>query len=199
LAAHIGDKHVLGLYHCFLDDMKKTLTKQIVKKMLFYTPNESTVAAYFQDSFDADVELYPQKGGDLGDRMKNAFSLGFNSGYEKLVLIGSDTPHLSENFLQGALEALTNHDCVLGPSPDGGYYLIGFRKEMFLEEAFCRIVWSTERVLDQTILALEREVRSFALLPELRDVDDFYGLQQFYTVASPALRTFQYITQHNLL
>ena len=107
-----------------------------------------------------------QVNGDLGQRMKHAFQENLVS-YRKVVIVGIDTPGLTPSILEEAFTSLDEHDLVLGPSEDGGYYLIGLRK--MISEIFENVPWSTSEVLSRT---LERIPPGSAhLLPRLWDVD----------------------------
>ena len=75
--------------------------------------------------------FYLQNGSDLGRRMKNAFKKVFEEGIQTAVLMGTDFPDLPEKIISSALSGLETHDAVIGPTIDGGYYLIGFRKKTF--------------------------------------------------------------------
>ena len=92
----------------------------------------------------------------------------------KVVVIGADCPQLSQVVIQDAYQALDDHDVVIGPSTDGGYYLIGMRERCF--EVFSNIPWSTPTVLEQTIQLLENQGIVYRLLSPLTDVDDFASL-----------------------
>ncbi len=86
------------------------------------------------------------------------------------MLIGSDLPELTPAIIRESFERLSNHDLVLGPARDGGYYLIGLkanRPELFGNP----LVWGTQEVLKNTLLIAEKLVLKTALLPGLRDVD----------------------------
>ena len=84
---------------------------------------------------------------------------------------GSDIPDLPESILSEAFRSLDDHDAVLGPARDGGYYLIGFRRDTFVPDVFRGIEWSTDRVFAETRRKLEQATRSVYLLPEWSDVD----------------------------
>jgi glycosyltransferase A (GT-A) superfamily protein (DUF2064 family) len=92
-------------------------------------------------------------------------------GSSRAVLIGSDIPDLPESILSEAFRSLDDHDAVLGPARDGGYYLIGFRRDTFVPDVFRGIEWSTDRVFAETRRKLEQATRSVYLLPEWSDVD----------------------------
>lgn len=113
--------------------------------------------------------LEPQGPGDLGERMARAFQSEFDVGTDRVVLIGTDTPELLETDLHEALDALRRHDVVLGPSLDGGYWLIG------LSEPHPRLLegidWSTPAVLQQTLQKATVEGLQVHLLRVLADID----------------------------
>jgi rSAM/selenodomain-associated transferase 1 len=111
-----------------------------------------------------------QEKGDLGTRMERAFQKAFRQGWKRVVLIGSDLPDLTPAIIQESLERLTDHDLVLGPAWDGGYYLIGMkasRPGLFGNSIF----WGTKEVLKNTLLKANQLGLKTALLPRLRDVD----------------------------
>ena len=111
-----------------------------------------------------------QEGNELGERMKNAFKSSFTAGYKNVVVIGTDRPGINKNILENAFLKLNNFDVVIGTATDGGYYLLGMKKEyQFL---FQKIKWSTNEVLNQTIDLCKTNQLSFFLLPELSDVDE---------------------------
>jgi rSAM/selenodomain-associated transferase 1 len=111
-----------------------------------------------------------QAEGDLGARMRQAFQKGFRQGWEQVVLIGSDLPDLTPAILRESFDRLTNHDLVLGPARDGGYYLIGLKADC--PELFgSSMIWGTREVLKNTLLTADRLGLETALLTRLRDVD----------------------------
>lgn len=110
-----------------------------------------------------------QRGRDLGSRMRNAFAGCFRAGCLKAILIGTDTPWMGRGRLELALRALDRADVVLGPTRDGGYYLVGARRPV--PEMFSGIDWGTSRVLRQTVATLERAGVPFRLLPRDFDLD----------------------------
>jgi uncharacterized protein len=117
----------------------------------------------------AGFRYLPQGQGGLGSRMDRAFLAGFHRGYERIVLIGSDCPSLSNKILEEALESLVSHDLVLGPAHDGGYYLIGLKKR--ISALFRGIPWGTGNVLSKTREKAEKHKLKMKLLEGLADVD----------------------------
>jgi hypothetical protein len=122
----------------------------------------------------------PQEGNDLGEKMKNAFVRSFSAGTEKAVLIGSDIPDLSMAIIDEASVSLDTCDAVIGPASDGGYYLIGFRKDSFLPGVFEGIPWGTESVCGETLRLLYRAGCRVHVLPEWHDIDTADDLRSLF-------------------
>jgi len=118
-----------------------------------------------------------QSRGDLGDKMRNAFALLFDKGYEKVLIIGTDIPDLNENNLNDAFGRLSGYEIVIGPADDGGYFLLGMTRRS--DELFSGIPWSSEKTLDLSIKAIREAGKSFSLLGMLRDVDDSESLKEW--------------------
>lgn len=116
-----------------------------------------------------DLSYQAQPEGDLGDRMSQAFQVGFDRGVKATVIIGTDCPELEVRLLTQAFENLQQTDVVLGPAKDGGYYLIGLRR--FEPDLFRSIAWSTDRVFEQTVEIAAQVNLSIACLPMLTDID----------------------------
>lgn len=110
-----------------------------------------------------------QSEGDIGCRMASAFQASFVAGVNAVVLIGTDCPDLNDQLIAEAFQALCQHDLVLGPALDGGYYLIGLRR--LVPELFTGIPWSTDEVLPQTLKIAQQLELAVAQLPLLSDVD----------------------------
>lgn len=110
-----------------------------------------------------------QGDGDLGVRLREAFADAFTDNAGKVIAIGSDAPELSAELLIDALDRLNTTDVVLGPTFDGGYYLIGMRR--FLPELFDEVLWGTDEVFDATIARIEKLSARYELLVKLHDVD----------------------------
>jgi rSAM/selenodomain-associated transferase 2/rSAM/selenodomain-associated transferase 1 len=123
----------------------------------------------FRAWLGADFAYLAQPPGDIGVRMQRGFAAAVRTGARRVVGFGSDLPGLSPELLQRALAALAEHDVVLGPAADGGYYLIGMKRER--PELFAGIDWGTTRVCAQTRGAISRLGCSVLELPVLEDVD----------------------------
>jgi rSAM/selenodomain-associated transferase 1 len=169
LAKKLGPERATEIYRNFVLDILDTLQTLNVSLRIFFEPPEA-----FDDLrhwLGEDWSYVPQTGRDLGQKMKNSFLHAFTEGFSKVALIGSDLPDLPADFINLSLRALDTDDVVLGPTGDGGYYLIGSSREAFLPEAFENIAWSTDRVFGHTVKILKRHGRKLYVLPQWHDVD----------------------------
>jgi len=114
------------------------------------------------------IHFSKQHKGDLGRRMQFAFADAFRNGFKRVVLVGTDIPELRKDHLKSAFDALSDHDIVLGPSTDGGYWLIGLRGQV---DVFRGIDWGTKEVLEQTLDLAKQQGRKICLLDPLDDLD----------------------------
>ena len=173
LAKSCGHGFALNLYVRFIQDLIYTLQGGNSDFKLCVHPNLELVNKVF-----GNFDNFLQSSGNLGTKMQKAFEKKFESGYDKIVLIGSDTPHITNALLNDSFEQLNNHDIVLGPSLDGGYYLIGFSKKSFTPKVFENIAWSTSKVLEQTLQKLHK--KNVYLHQKLNDIDILDDLKDFY-------------------
>lgn len=116
-----------------------------------------------------EIPYIPQSGNDLGERMRTAIGTVLHDGAEAVVLIGTDCPGITEALIGQAYAALEESDCVLGPACDGGYYLIGMKRD--IPEVFSSVPWGTGEVRARTLDILRRMELKVVLLDELHDVD----------------------------
>ena len=114
-------------------------------------------------------EVRPQGTGDLGQRLEVAFADAFAAGADRVAAIGSDCPDITPLDFVTAEQLLAEHDLVLGPATDGGYWLIAMNRSFPV--LFREIDWSTDRVLAQTISAAQAHGIRIASLRTLSDVD----------------------------
>jgi rSAM/selenodomain-associated transferase 1 len=164
------------LYRCFLlDVLDGVRALGGITPVIAYAPRRA------RDCFAAlqpGALLVPQRGGPLGARMAGVFDRLFARGFGAVVLLGADSPNLPPRFLRGAVRALRGGavDGVIGPSEDGGYYLIGLRASC--PALFTGIAWSTGRVLAQTRQQARRAGRRLRMLPAWYDVDTIEDLRR---------------------
>ncbi|MGN7513002.1 MAG: TIGR04282 family arsenosugar biosynthesis glycosyltransferase [Allomuricauda sp.] len=165
LAAKVGDQAALDIYK-FLLDKTVSFTKDLkVEKWVYYSEE-----VWRNDIWNN--KLYTKKlqvGNDLGERMMNAFKEGFQAGFEHIIIIGSDMYHLNQSDLEEAFSKFKNHNFVVGPAEDGGYYLLGMTS--LKVELFQNKDWGTNTVLSDTLSDLTDE--KVALLKEKNDVDHY--------------------------
>jgi rSAM/selenodomain-associated transferase 1 len=174
LSCDIDEKAVLSLYRNFGLDLLETLRRGKYAFKIIFTPSEAEEK--ISGWLGKDVSYEPQRGNDLGERMKNAFSNAFLEGFTRVLLIGSDSPDLPDIILHDAF-GLDSHDAVIGPAFDGGYYLIGFKNSTFLPEIFAEISWSTDTVFARTMEIFKKNRYRVSLLPKWRDVDSIEDLR----------------------
>lgn len=173
LAAEIGEEKARRLYVRFVEDLLDSLDKgDYCLKIFFHPPDREALLSKW---LGRDRCYEPQRGDDLGERMKRAFEKCFSEGFEAAILIGCDIPDLTGEIIKEGFAALIASDVVIGPSYDGGYYLIGFQSGTFLPEVFTGIPWGTGGVLKRTREILESKGR-LSLLPLWRDIDTYEDL-----------------------
>ena len=129
-----------GLYEAILLDTIGTIDKlsSRFKKVIFHYPENK--GTYFNDINGPDWLALPQSGKDLGEKLKNAF-LEFKDSKSPMVIIGSDSPALPGQYLIDSGDLLSDNDIVLGPTEDGGFYLIAIKdiSRSFIEDLFKNI------------------------------------------------------------
>lgn len=165
LAKTIGDEGALKIYKFLLAHAEKTIRQVSGDKAAYYSEKVRE-----NDLWNSTIyQKHQQKGNDLGARMQNAFTNGFNANYDKIVIIASDLYTITATHIEDAFKQLDKHDVVIGPSPDGGYYLLGMKqlhKQIFTERA-----WGTDTVLASTLSNLKNI--NVHLLEELNDIDTY--------------------------
>lgn len=177
LAARLGADKTLALYRCFVEDII-TLISGAYPTSVFYTPENQK--AKVQAWLGPYARCHPQRGADLGERMRAAFIQTFYEPVKHAVLIGSDFPDLDIEIIHEAFRALQKNDVVIGPATDGGYYLIGFQKDALNKDIFKGIDWGTSLVFQQTLAQIEHANLSYHTLASWHDIDTYEDLRVFY-------------------
>jgi len=157
------------LHMAFLKDLLNTFTElKDIDLFMTYTPEDSLFI--LESVIPGSMSSFPQMGEDLGEKMFNAINQVLLKGYKKVVLIGSDIPDLSAKDIQTSFQLLDECDVVLGPTYDGGYYLVGMKKSH--EKIFCiPQKWGGKSVLETTVDIGNEQNLTIGLGPKYRDID----------------------------
>ena len=178
----LSPEQAAALYTAFLTDWCETLAKLTnVDIVIAYTPVEAQ--SDLQTLIGDDVIYIPQIGADLGERLTSATQWAAKQGYTKILFVGSDSPTLPISYISQALTLLDSRDTVVGPSTDGGYYLIGFSAAALtatVPHVFEEIAWSTAEVFQQTGARIHAARATLGLLPPWYDIDTAEDLAFLY-------------------
>lgn len=166
LAASVGDRKALQVYRDLLLYTRNLAREVAADKQVWYADRIEQNDLWGEGK---EFGKRVQQGTDLGQRMCNAFEIGFKEGFEKVVIIGSDCAELKPRHLQSAFEALAKNEVVIGPSEDGGYYLLGMSR--FIPDLFSGIEWSSSSVYDETCRKITERSLDYAELEVLNDID----------------------------
>ena len=171
LAKSIGLENAANVYRAFLDCILHRFVHTGDVRSVCVTPPER-VADFANLIGDRSWTVTKQPDGDLGHRMASMFAerLDRTERISRVVLVGSDSPNLPVSIMNKAFRMLQEHDVVLGPTTDGGYYLVG--QSTYVPEMFHEIQWSTPQVWSQSLAAIAATSHSLFILPEWSDVDD---------------------------
>jgi uncharacterized protein len=168
LAPALGPGGAAELYRCFLLDAVE-LAKRVPGGDVFIFGAPQAKLPVLRELLGSSIPLLPQGDGDLGSRMHRASCALFARGYTSVVITGSDLPTMPLGRLIAAFVALDRKPVVLGPSLDGGYYLIGLRAPS--PGLFEEIEWSSRQVLDQTLDRMDKLSLPMECLEPWYDVD----------------------------
>jgi rSAM/selenodomain-associated transferase 1 len=183
LAKTIGADFATEFYRSmgrdWFDQLTEFADSQQADIRVFYAPDSgrSTVRDWLGCD---DQQLVDQGDGDLGDRMARAFTTCFDRESDRVLLVGSDSPDLPDAILTQAAEALVETGAVICPTDDGGYCLVGFRRDRYLPSIFQNMVWSTETVFAETIARFQSANQPVTILPRWYDIDHAQDLDRFW-------------------
>jgi rSAM/selenodomain-associated transferase 1 len=159
-----GNAYAYKLHNLLLDYLKKSLAElEGWKIVVYYSDSVDT-----KDPWPKGVEKKIQVGNDLGERMFQALEAELKTA-ETVMLMGSDVPDFSIDLLTAAKTYAADGSLVLGPSTDGGYYLIGGKS--ISKVIFDQVIWGSDQVLAQTIDRINLLGVKVKMLPELADID----------------------------
>ena len=169
LAATIGDQAALDIYMILIRHTAEITKDLSCSKEVYYSEEVPENDLWDKDNYAKQL----QEGNDLGERMYNAFKSGFQKGYKKIILIGSDIYDLNSETIEEAFVEIENADFVIGPAADGGYYLVGMKT--LNNEIFQNKNWGTETVLEDTLNNLNH--KKVKLLEIKNDIDVYEDLE----------------------
>ena len=168
LAKSIGNENAFEVYKYLVDITEKVTEAINIEKHIYFSD------AIIEEKWPKTAK-FVQKGEDLGQKMQYSIQKGFDDGFEKIVLIGSDLPDISSQIIQQGFNALNKTPIVFGPAKDGGYYLIGLTQPYnFLFE---NKPWSQSTLLDVTLTELNAHNLTYSLLQPLNDIDTLEDLK----------------------
>jgi rSAM/selenodomain-associated transferase 1 len=171
LARDLGAECALRLYRAFLHDIDARFAAGRRTLVWAFDPPDADFAVQAGTA----ARCMPQRGEHLGERMWNVFQALCDEGFDRVIIIGADVPHVRDEWLDEAEMRLGVADVVLGPSDDGGYYLVAMRAP---HDIFAGIAMSTQRVLAETLRKATAGGLRVHLLPRSFDVDQGCDLVQ---------------------
>ena len=179
----------------------KVCAEHTFKEILKFDSTEVVPFLFFSEESEIDemrnwtknkFRYYSQKGHDLGERMSNAFNTIFDAGYRNVILVGTDAPGISAELITDAFSQLKDYNCVIGPSEDGGYYLMGLKQKLFY--LFNEMEWSTNAVFSRTIERLKQNNHDYTLMQKMIDIDTKEDLKKwsdnYKSVCSQPIKNF---------
>jgi uncharacterized protein len=175
LANTLGDDLTYELYQCFLADISAMTRRIKAQTIISYSGPKNVSFSDFPG-----IQCLRQRGKNIGERMHGAFLDVFAQGFERCVLTGSDSPDLPAGLVNDAFDKLKSVDVVLGPSEDGGYYLIGCKQHSLRQSIFHDINWSTAGVFPETVKRIVDSGLKFSPLPQRPDIDELDDLKNFH-------------------
>jgi len=168
LAKSLGDEAALMAYTDLVEYLLKRLGESRIH--IHHTPADpEPMVNWLGDGYSFSA----QECTGLGERLTHAMELEFTAGAEKLIFLGGDCPYVDQVRIDEAFASLDNHDVVMGPAADGGYYLIGMNR--MLPELFTDVAWGTDSVFQTSVEICQKLGVSYFLLAEESDVDDLEG------------------------
>jgi rSAM/selenodomain-associated transferase 1 len=174
LAATIGNQNALEVYVHLLAHTKNCISQVNATKRVLYSEAITLHDIWDNTLFEKEI----QQGTDLGARMKNAFEKGFNDGFKKVVIVGSDLLTLESKDIEAAYDLLDKNEVVLGPAEDGGYYLLGLKA--IPNGIFENKNWGTNTVLSDTLTDLSNTKTAFIKMKnDIDTIEDIKNIPEF--------------------
>ena len=158
------------------DIFNEVLKIKINTDIFLYWTGSGDIKNYLE-FVPASFQICKQIGSNLGEKMSNASKNIFDLGYKNAIIIGSDIPELKSEYINRAFEILIDNDIALGPSYDGGYWLIGMKK--FSPDVFNISSWGNSSVLNATVQHLQKSNLTYKFTDKLRDIDTYEDIKNF--------------------
>lgn len=181
LARSIGDHHAVALYRAFLRDLAARFGSAPFPVGWYVTPPEAWLEIGPDVDWTQPVRIVAQGDGDWAERQSALFRDASARAEERVVLIGSDSPHVTVGVIAEALRRLERHDLVLGPTLDGGYYLIGMRG---WRDVLRDIQMSTRTVREELLVRASKLGLAVSLVEATFDVDDAADLRHLREIVA---------------
>lgn len=175
LTSHMSDLDAASFHEAFVVDTLDTIVslENAETYIACHPDKEHRFFGEIEEHFN--IKTFSQEGGDLGERMENAFRYLRKIGHKEILIIGSDSPTLPAEIVDEAFEKLKKYELVIGPSHDGGYYLIGISGR--IPDLFSGIDWGTDKVFEETIKKAKESKLDFSILPLWYDIDTIKELR----------------------
>jgi rSAM/selenodomain-associated transferase 1 len=174
LGRQIGMENACKLYREFVRILLETCRGTGFDTVISCHPDHRV--SNYEEWLGPGFQYMVQQGPDLGHKMRDAFEQAFILGYDRVILTGSDLPHLAGATIEEAAQKTGTCDVVIGPALDGGYYLLAMTKDRFFPDMFDDILWSTPDVLRVTLEKIAAGRRKPCLLKTMRDIDTLADL-----------------------
>ena len=179
-----------ALHTAFLSDLAAVYAQMQADLFVSYTPDPDW--EMLKSVFPAAKGFFPQSGADLGEKMYRSICQVLELGYEQVLLTGTDLPLMTASHLEKGFAALNGADIVLGPTSDGGYYLVGMKTP-------CRAIFENQHygsgsVLENAVAAAENTGLSVAIATCCNDVDTPEDLRKLLPLLSKDSATFRCLT-----
>jgi hypothetical protein len=159
----------------FVDGANKKANTKIARTLIQQTvcTASKTLSPVFT------IDETQQIGSTFGEKFANSFQKLFDQGYDKIIAIGNDCPDLTAETLNNTIVELQSKEVVIGPSKDGGMYLVGLSKKTFNKSAFVSLPWQKKELLSEFIYLTKKLKLSLHLLSSLIDLDNFKEVQTY--------------------
>ena len=188
LMPYLTGEECTGLHWAFLRDLSNIYASLDADLLVAHTPDPDweQLKAVFPTA-----RFFPQEGGDLGAKMNHALNLALSTGYAKCILTGSDLPLMTGAHLKSGFDALEQADVTLGPTSDGGYYLVGVKEgSPFLFE---KQTYGYGNVFENTLAAVRAAGKAFCPALPCDDVDTPEDLKNLLKTQNPQSNTAAYL------